>query len=648
MNFVPRWTTACPDWAERIVARESLVPFAPLFPEEAEAALAIFRDLRIVDALGRPTMEEACLPWAFDLPRALFGAYDPVSGRRLIRYFFEFVAKKNAKSTRAAGIMVTALMRNFRDSGEFYILAPTKEIADNSFNPARDMIRADPVLRDLLDIKGNERKIIHRNNGAFLKVVAADSETVGGKKTIGLLVDELWLFGPRVNAESMIREAAGGLTSRPEGFVIFLSTQSPKKPQGIFAQKLDEFRAIRDGKIQDPESLAIFYEYPEVMIKSGDYKKPENFYIPNPNIDRSVDAHYIIAELRKAERAGKASVIDVEAKHLNVQVGMAQRSDGWAGALVWPRGIDRTLTLDELLARSEVVTIGIDGGGLDDLLGVGVIGRERDTNRWLGWSHGLISTIGAYRRKANAEDYLTFKKADELTVFRFGHAEEFVIDDDPALTELLTDVPSANPDPMALPPDIQFVVNLVRRVLDLGLLATGDSGAGVGVDAAGIGAIVDALAKIGVTQDDKNLDAVRQGIALMGAIKTIERKLADGSFRHGAQVLLEWCVGNLIIVPTPTAMRVGRDEAGFGKVDPLMALFNAAHLMALNPEAHAGNVFDAIARNAAKASPVVDASSVTSEIEASILGDPLHPRFDEVRERYNARLAAADEFEDAF
>jgi phage terminase large subunit-like protein len=128
---VTLWSTACPDWAERIVNRQSLVPFEPLFPEEAEAGLAIFRDLVIADALGKPTMAQACLPWAFDLPRALFGAYDQESGRRLIRFFFEFVAKKNSKSTRAAGIMVTALIRNFRDSGEFYILAPTKEIADN-------------------------------------------------------------------------------------------------------------------------------------------------------------------------------------------------------------------------------------------------------------------------------------------------------------------------------------------------------------------------------------------------------------------------------------------------------------------------------------------------------------------------------------
>lgn len=587
--ILPRWSTACPDWEERILAQpqRSLIPFDPLFPSEAEAALEVFRKLKIVDAAGGPTMGEAARQWVFDFVNAIFGAYDKETGRRLIQYFFLLISKKNSKSTIAAGIMVTALIRNWRESGEFYILAPTKEVADNSYKPARDMILADPALRSILKPKDNFRTIEHMNTGAFLKVVAADNETVSGKKTIGLLVDELWLFGKRANAANLLLEATGGLASRPEGFVIYLSTQSDAAPSGVFAQKLEEFRDIRDGKVIDPGSLPILYEFPQSLLDSEGYRKPANWYVTNPNLGASVDERFLVDQWAKAERAGRSDVIGFLAKHLNVPASMSHRVDGWAGAVVWERGVELGLTLDEILRRSEVVTIGVDGGGLDDLLGVALIGREKGTKRWLGWAHALISDVGIERRKANIEDYDRFEKQGDLTKFEYTKPPtiELALQPDGSYADAVEPDSQRDVTAPALVPERdagrQFIVDLVTRVRDLGLLAQ------VGVDAAGIGAIVDDLSEIGVTQDADTLDAVRQGVALMGAIKTIETKLASYTFRHDGCEMMKWCVGNLKVIPTRTAMMVARDEAGFGKVDPVMALFNAAHLMSLNPESGA-------------------------------------------------------------
>jgi phage terminase large subunit-like protein len=576
--MIPTWTTACIDWEERIVQGRSLIPFNPLFPAEAAAALEIFRDLRIKDAIGSPTMGQSCRQWVFDFVGAIFGAYDAETGRRLINNFLLLVSKKNSKSTIAAGIMLTALIRNWRESGEFYILAPTLEIANNSFFPARDMIALDDNLRTILHVQQNTRTITHRNTDAFLKVVAADSETVGGKKTIGLLKDELWLFGKRAGAENMFREAAGGLASRPEGFEIALTTQSETPPAGVFDQALKEFRDIRDGKIVVPESLGVLYEFPRAMVAAKAFEDPKNFYITNPNLNASVDEPFLLRKLAEAQRFGQHSVIGFLAKHLNVEITGSLRSDGWAGAKIWHRGIDETLRdLDEFLRRCEIVCIGLDGGGLDDLLGLGLVGREKGTKRWLGWSCGLVSTIGLARRKANLEDYRKFASAGELIIYRLDADDRLDAESDTDVAAFVQEFPP-HEKTGDLPFYIQFVVDLVERVRSLGLLAQ------VGVDAAGIGAIVDALAGIGITQDAENLDAVRQGIGLMGAYKTIELKLGDKTFLHGGQSLLGYCVGNVKIILTSTASRIAREESGYGKIDPFVALCNAAHLMSLSPE----------------------------------------------------------------
>jgi phage terminase large subunit-like protein len=544
---MPEWSTSCPDWADRLKAGKSIIP-PPIFPERAEEALEVFKQLKIVDAVGSPTFGESCDQWVFDAVASIFGAYDAESGRRLITEWFILVPKKNAKSTIAAGIMMTALILNWRQSAEFSILAPTIEIANNSYAPARDMCseRSDEELNALMQVQTHVKTITHRESNATLKVVAADNNTVGGKKGVGTLIDELWLFGKMPNAENMLREATGGLASRPEGFTIFLTTQSDEPPAGIFRQKLQYARDVRDGKVIDPGFLPIIYEFPDDMIKAGAHRDPQNFAMVNPNMGYSVSPEFLEREFQKAQNDGEESMRGFLAKHLNVEIGLSLRGDRWAGADYWERNARSVLTLDEILSRSDVVTIGIDGGGLDDLLGFAALGRDEKTREWLLWSHAWAHREVLERRKSEATRLLDYQKDGDLT---------------------FVDRPGD---------DVIQIADIVERIEDSGLLDN------IGVDQAGIGAIVDAIVdrKIGY----ERIIGIPQGWKLVGAIKTAERKLAEGALLHAGTDLMAYAVGNAKIEPRGNAVMITKQAAGTAKIDPLMAMFDAIALMSMNPQ----------------------------------------------------------------
>ncbi|EPX2578905.1 terminase large subunit [Salmonella enterica subsp. enterica serovar Infantis] len=542
--MMPEWTTACPDWAERLKKGQSIIP-APIYPEQAEIALNVFRQLKIVDAPGSPTFGESCAQWVFDLVAALFGSYDAETGRRHITEVFVLIPKKNSKSTLAAGIMMTALLLNWRQAAGYTIIAPTVEVATNAFNPARDMVKRDDDLDDLCQVQTHIRTITHRGTDTTLKVVAADPNTVSGIKSVGTLIDELWLFGKQHNSEDMLREAVGGMASRPEGFVMYTTTQSNEPPAGVFKKKLQYARDVRDGKIHDPHFLPVIFEHPPEMVASGEHLLLDNLAMVNPNLGYSVDEQFLYREYNKAKEAGEEDFRGFMSKHANVEIGLALRADRWAGADFWKQQA-RRVTFDDILRRSEVVTVGIDGGGLDDLLGLAVIGRDRETREWLCWCHAWAHTIALERRKSEISKLKDFERAGDLTIVkRVGE-------------------------------DVEQVAEYVNRIYEAELLDK------IGIDPSEVGQILDALSEAGIP--DEAVTGVSQGWKLGGAIKTAERKLAEGVLLHGGQPLMAWCVSNARVEPKGNAILITKQASGKGKIDPLMAIFNAVTLMALNPE----------------------------------------------------------------
>ena len=542
-----QWTTALPDWEERIVKGESLVPCKPLYPKTGVNALLKFKQLVIQDMIDSPTFGEVSRQWVFDFVVSIFGAYDEESKRQKITEFFLLISKKNTKSTLAAGIMMTALLINRRPSASLIILAPTKEVADNSFIPIRDMIKTNERYRVRFNVSEHTRTITDLSNNATLKVIAAESDTLAGVKASFILIDELWLFGKRVKAESVLREATGGLASRPEGFVIYLSTQSDEPPAGIFKQKLDYARDVRDGKAVNNKFLPVIYEHPKSMLDNNEHLDPKNWYVTNPNLGASVDTEYLINQYEQVKDT-KESLQDFMAKHLNVEIGLSLRANRWAGAEFWLES-GEDFTLDEMIEQCEVLTVGIDGGGLDDLLGYAVVGRCKDNyHKWLLWTHAWCFDNVLERHKQIEPLLRDFEADGDLTINKKSDAGK----------------------------DAKQAAEITKKLLDSGKLHS------IGFDNAKKDVLVDAFVEIGIPENI--MFGVSQGIRLAGYIQTTERKLAGGQFIHANQALMAWCAGNARVTMKGNGMMIDKQQSGIAKIDPLMGTFNAVALMSQNPE----------------------------------------------------------------
>ena len=554
---MPDWSTAVPDWQDRIMSGRSLVPDLPLFPAERDRALRIFNRLVIPDVPGTPTMAEAAGDWFRAIVGALFGSYDAETKRRMIQEVFLLVPKKNSKSSGAAAIMVTAMLVNRRPNAEYLLIAPTKEIASISYKQARDTILADDELRKVFKPPQDHIKTItHRATGATLQIKAADTDVITGSKSTGILVDETHEFAKKSNAAALFTEIRGALAARPDGFMIQITTQSKAPPVGVFKTELALARKIRDGLVSLPR-LAVLYELPVEVVKDDGWKRQELWPLVNPNLGRSVDLTFLKNALLAAEQAGPHEMALLATQHFNVEVGQGFNADGWAGALHWEKNAVAGLTLERLLELSEVCTIGIDWGGADDLASLVVLGRDRQTKNWLCWSRSWARPSVFEQRKQIATRLRDFEEQGDLVVVETG--------DDQAAQ----------------------AAEICEFVAQSGLLP---EKSGIGLDSAGVALLVDELEAKGMTQPQ--VVAVAQGWKLQTAISTLPLKLEDGRLKHGGQPIMAWAVGNAKQELRGSNYVVTKAAAGAGKIDPLMALFNAAMLMFQNPASAGGTIND--------------------------------------------------------
>lgn len=547
------WNFSCPDWEARLRAGRSLVPTLPINKAEAARAVQIFNRLRLPDVPDQPRLQEAAGQWQRDIVGTVFGSL--VDGVRKVPEVFVMVPKKNSKTTGGAAITLTAKLMNRRPRAEFIFVGPTQEVADLAFQQTVGMIEADEdgVLQKRFQISEHIKTIFDRKTRSKLKIKTFDMKVMTGSKPVFVLIDELHIMSEMANAGRIMTQIRGGLVTNPEAILIIITTQSDEPPAGVFKSELQYARGVRDGRIKEGvRMLPVLYEFPEAMQtdEARPWQDAKNWPMVLPNLNRSITVDRLWGEYLSAKERGEEDERRWASQHLNVEIGLALHNDRWRGADYWLRAGDSSLTLDEILRRSDVVTVGIDAGGLDDMMGLAVMGREDKTETRFLWTHGWVQRAVLALRKDISEKL-----------------EDFAKDGDLMICEQPTE-------------DVNGLCAIVERVFKSGLLP---EKLGIGLDPYGIGTIIEKLATLGIAGDI--LSAIRQGAALSPASWGMERKLSDGTLRHNNSRFMAWVVGNAKVEQRGNANLITKQVSGRAKIDPLVASFNAYMLMDRNPVA---------------------------------------------------------------
>ena len=547
------WDFACPDWEERLREGRSLVPDLPLDEEAAHRAVAIFNKLKLPDVAGNPRMKDAAGDWQRDIVAALLGSVT-ADGYRQVRKLMCMVPKKNSKTTGAGAIAVTAMLVDQAPHQTYYLFGPTQAIAQRGFDQASGMIAADTVLKARFAVKPHLKTIVDLVTESTLRVQTFDEKVATGVIPKGIVVDELHILGKVHYAERVLGQLWGGMVSKPDAFMLLITTQSDQPPAGVFKAELDLARGIRDGRVTGKAAvtLPVLYEFPEEVQTDPEqpWRDPALWPMVLPNLGRSVRLELLEGQYAEAVEKGDAELARWASQHLNIEIGMGLHSQRWRGADHWLAAAEPDLSLDELLDRCEVVVAGIDGGGLDDLVGLAVLGRERETQNWLAWARAWVMREVLDLRKDIAPRLWDFEAEGTLT-----------------LCDTATQ-------------DVEEIAAICGQLLDSGLLPERSA---IGLDPLGVGMLVDKLLGVGLAEEQ--LASIGQGFKLSSAVWSAERKLRDGTLRHDGTDMMAWCVSNAKAEQRGNAVYITKEAAGKAKIDPLVALFNGVKLMERNPEA---------------------------------------------------------------
>jgi phage terminase large subunit-like protein len=250
-------------------------------------------------------------PWQAAVLWILFG-WLRADGTRRFRISYWEVARKNGKSTMAAGVGLYLMIADNEAGAEVYSAATKRDQARITHAEAARMVRASPALKKRVTIFRDNLHV--KNTATKFEPLGRDADSMDGLNVHGAIVDEL--HAHKSDEVWGVLETATGSRTQPLMFAITTAGMN----QTSFCFSLRDYAIkVLEGIIEDDTFMAAIF-----TLDDGDqWDDPDVWIKANPNLGISVN----FDDLRnKAKRAGEigSALTQFLTKHLNIWTNAAE------------------------------------------------------------------------------------------------------------------------------------------------------------------------------------------------------------------------------------------------------------------------------------------------------------------------------------
>ena len=248
---------------------------------DAEAALSVVQFFEFIkhyegDFAGEPIRLEL---WEKFIVLNVYG-FMRADGTRRFRTAYTEVARKNGKSTFAAGLGLNGLVADGESAPQIYSGAVTKKQArDVLHTKAEKYVKHSPALSKNLNVSKVDGTISWDANDGNYQTLGKDSDTQEGFNPHLTILDELHAHKDRTVWD--VIDSAVGARSQP---LVFVITTAGFNQAGICYEQRDYACQVLEGGIEDDTFFAIIF-----TIDEGDEWSDEHVWPKaNPNLGISV------------------------------------------------------------------------------------------------------------------------------------------------------------------------------------------------------------------------------------------------------------------------------------------------------------------------------------------------------------------------